>query len=83
MAELIEINVSGRIEINATIINPTIYFEILKLSANLAEYFVAIVAPFITISRATIKMNKLLIINLFKSIQLERCTFRFIDDKFT
>ena len=58
-----EIKVSGKIEMIAMMMNPTVYLESLKLSANCAAYLVAIVAPLITIKRATVKIKILLSIN--------------------
>lgn len=58
MAELIAINVSGSMDITATIINPTTYFDNLKLSATLIAYLVAMVAPFINRKRDTASIIK-------------------------
>ena len=60
-AELIEMKVSGKIEMMATMIKPITYLDKLKLLANLAEYLVAIAAPLITRNIDTMNMNRLLI----------------------
>ena len=62
IAALRDMNVSGRMEIMAMIIKPMVYLERRKLSAKFPAYFVAIVAPLITMNNATIKMNMSLII---------------------
>ena len=59
MAEFIDMSVSGRIEIKATTIKPTMYFDKWKFSANLTEYLVARVAPFITRNNEKVKIKKL------------------------
>lgn len=56
--ELIEINVSGKIEITATIIKPIVYFDNRQLSAKKTEYFVANVAPFTIKNKETTRINK-------------------------
>jgi hypothetical protein len=69
-AELMETKISGIIEIIATIIKPTIYFDNLKLSAIRKEYFVASVAPLIIKKIDTAKINKFSTINLLYNIKL-------------
>src|SRR3989338_9994173 len=59
-AELTAMNASGRMEIMATMIKPTVYFDRRKLSARRAAYFVASVAPFMTMNKERMKMNTLL-----------------------
>jgi len=58
MAEVIDMKVSGKTEIIATIIKPTIYLDKFKLSATLVEYLIAKSALFIKmIKETTNKMN--------------------------
>ena len=57
-AELIEIRVSGRMEISAITIKPMMYLDRLKLSAILEEYLIARVAPLITMNNENVKIKK-------------------------
>ena len=61
-AELIEINVSGKIEITVTTIKPITYLDNRQLSAKKTEYFVASVAPFTTKNKDAIRIKKFSII---------------------
>ena len=61
-AEFIAMNVSGRIEIKAMTTKPTMYLGKLKLFANLAEYFVANVAPLTTRNNEKLRNKRFSII---------------------
>ena len=75
MAAFKEIKASGKIEITAITMKPIVYFDNRKFSANRAEYFVDNVAPLMTIDRAAIKINKLLIIDFGFKMTLKRNSF--------
>ena len=60
---LIDTKVSGKIDITATMISPTINFEILKFSANLTAYFVESIAHLTIINIDTDNINILVIID--------------------
>lgn len=63
--ELIDTNVSGRIEIMAMITKPTMYFDIRKFFANRSAYLVAEMEPLTTKNSDTDSINKFCSIRIF------------------